>query len=78
MRCWTRGFGWVGGRMVKTLSPLNRLFLHYPLPTHPPTHLLQDGQPLQAELILTGQTILTHGFLRALKDDQQNEDASIR
>ncbi len=31
----------------------------------------EGGKPLQAELVLTGQTILTHGFLRALREDQQ-------
>lgn len=33
----------------------------------------EGGVPLQAELVLTGQTILTHGFLRALREDQQQQ-----
>ena len=35
----------------------------------------EGGAPLQAELVLTGQTILTHGFLRALREDQQQQQA---
>jgi DNA topoisomerase-1 len=33
----------------------------------------EGGAALQAELVLTGQTILTHGFLRALREDQQQQ-----